>query len=75
LGLFGVLIFKLEEEENTTLLLHLPTLFTEAPVFVSASGLGCLLVVAFAQGLLAEQGFFLNLLLSFSVGAMLLPVF
>jgi hypothetical protein len=41
--------FKLEEEENTTLLLHLPKLFAETTVFCSAFGLRCWLVVAFAQ--------------------------
>jgi hypothetical protein len=44
------LFFKLEEEEKLTLLLHLPKLFAETVVFGSAFGLGCILVVAFAQG-------------------------
>jgi hypothetical protein len=48
-GLFDVLIFKLEEEENTALLLHLPKVFAETTVFVSASELRCRLVVAIAQ--------------------------
>jgi hypothetical protein len=43
------LIFKLEEEENTALLLHLPKLFAETTIFCSAAGLGCRLVVATAQ--------------------------
>lgn len=42
------LFFKLEEE-NTTLLLHLPKLVAESAVFELASGLGCILVVAIAQ--------------------------
>jgi hypothetical protein len=42
-------IFKLQEEENTTLLLLLPALFAEDCVFSSASGLGCLQVVATPQ--------------------------
>jgi hypothetical protein len=41
--------FKLEEEESTALLLHLPVLYAESAVFWSASGLGCILVVAIAQ--------------------------
>jgi hypothetical protein len=55
--LFRVLIFKLEEQ-TPAILLHLPNLFSETTIFGSASSLGCLLVVAFAQGLLVEQGFF-----------------
>jgi hypothetical protein len=42
------IIFKLEEEKPTLLLL-LPKLFAETAVFGSASGLGCWLVVGFAQ--------------------------
>jgi hypothetical protein len=45
----SILIFKLEEEENTALLLHLPALFAETADFGSVSGLGCWLVVATAQ--------------------------
>jgi hypothetical protein len=45
-------IFKLEEEGNVTLLLHLPKLFAETAVFSSAVGLGCRLVVETPQ---AEQ--------------------
>jgi hypothetical protein len=41
--------FKLEEEENTALLLHLPKLVAETVVFCSAFGLGCRLVVATVQ--------------------------
>jgi hypothetical protein len=47
--LVGVLFFKLEEEGNTPLLLHLPKLVAETAVFGSAAGLGCCLVVAIAQ--------------------------
>jgi hypothetical protein len=42
-------IFKLEEEVKSALLLLLPALIAESPFFVSGSGLGCLLVVAFVQ--------------------------
>jgi hypothetical protein len=48
--LFGDLFFKLEEEESPALLLHLPKLIVKPTVFGSASGLGCCLVVGFAQG-------------------------
>jgi hypothetical protein len=41
--------FKLEEEGNITLLLHLPKLFAETAVFGSAVGLSCKLVVASPQ--------------------------
>jgi hypothetical protein len=41
--------FKLEEEESPALLLLLPKLFVETAVFGSASGLGCVLVVASPQ--------------------------
>jgi hypothetical protein len=44
------IIFKLEEEENTALLLHLLSLMAETTVFGSASSLGCLLVEATPQG-------------------------
>jgi hypothetical protein len=44
-----VLIFKLEEEGNTALLHHLPVLLAETAFFGSASGLGCVLVVAIVQ--------------------------
>jgi hypothetical protein len=44
-----VLFFRLEEEGNTTLLLHLPNLFAETADFGSAVGLGCWLVVATVQ--------------------------
>jgi hypothetical protein len=40
------LFFKLEEEGKPALLLLLPALIAEAPVFGSASGLGCRLVEA-----------------------------
>jgi hypothetical protein len=43
------LFFKLEEEENAALLLHLPKLFAETAVFDSAVGLGCRLVVETVQ--------------------------
>jgi hypothetical protein len=56
--LFGVLIFKLEEEENTALLLHLPKLFAETAVFGSASGLGCRLVVASLQAIADKTAIF-----------------
>jgi hypothetical protein len=39
------IFFKLEEEGMPALLLHLQKVFAEAPVFISASGLGCRLVV------------------------------
>jgi hypothetical protein len=42
-------IFKLEEEGNQTLLLLLPKLFAETPVFCLAVVLGCGLVVATVQ--------------------------
>jgi hypothetical protein len=41
--------FKYKEEESPALLLHLPKLFAETAVLVSASGLGCCLVVASPQ--------------------------
>jgi len=41
--------FKLVEEENTALLLHLPQLFAEDCFSGSAVGLGCMLVVATPQ--------------------------
>jgi hypothetical protein len=47
--LFGDFIFKLEEEVNTALLLHLLKVFAENCFFGSASGLGCRVVVAIAQ--------------------------
>jgi hypothetical protein len=47
--LVWALIFKLEEEGNTALLLLLPTLFAETTVLTLAFGLGCRLVVAIAQ--------------------------
>jgi hypothetical protein len=57
--LFGVLFFKLEEEENTALLLHLPELFAEDCYFKSAYEKRCCLVVAIAQAvLLVKQQFF-----------------
>jgi hypothetical protein len=43
------IIFKLEEEGNAALLLHLPKVFAENCFFGSALGLGCGLVVAFPQ--------------------------
>jgi hypothetical protein len=45
---YGVLIFKLEEEEKPALLL-LQALFVEDCFFASAAGLGCWLVVATPQ--------------------------
>jgi hypothetical protein len=44
-----VLIFKLEEEGNTALLLLLPKVFKETAVFDSALWAGCWLVVGDAQ--------------------------
>jgi hypothetical protein len=41
--------FKLEEEEGTALLLHLPLLIAETAVFSSASQMRCRLVVATVQ--------------------------
>jgi hypothetical protein len=52
------LFFKLEEEEKPALLLHLPALFAETANFDSASCLGCWLVVAIAQGPIAETTIF-----------------
>jgi hypothetical protein len=46
-----VLIFKLEEEGMPTLLLHQRKLFAEITVFDSTVGLGCKLVVAYAQAI------------------------
>jgi hypothetical protein len=43
------LIFKLVEEENPALLLHLPKLFAETTDFGSVFSLGCCLVVAAVQ--------------------------
>jgi hypothetical protein len=43
------LFFKLEEEENPTLLLHLLKVKVETAVFGSASPMRCRLVVAFLQ--------------------------
>jgi hypothetical protein len=43
------IISKLEEEENTALLLHLPKLFAETDFLGSASCSGCRLVVGIAQ--------------------------
>jgi hypothetical protein len=37
----GGFIFKLEEEGNTALLLHLPKPFAETAVFGSTSGMRC----------------------------------
>jgi hypothetical protein len=47
--LIAVCIFKLEEEENTALLLHLHKVFVETADFGSATGSGCYLVVATVQ--------------------------
>jgi hypothetical protein len=47
--LFGVLFFKLEEEESPALLLHLPKVFVESAVSASAVGMRRRLVVGFAQ--------------------------
>jgi hypothetical protein len=44
-----VLFFKLEEEENPALLLHLPKLVSETTDFGSPSRMGCWLVVATVQ--------------------------
>jgi hypothetical protein len=44
-----LIFFKLEEEENTALLLHLPKLVVETIVFGSASGSGCRVVVELSQ--------------------------
>jgi hypothetical protein len=44
-----VFYFKLVEEGNTSLLLHLLKVFAETAVLDSAFGLGCRLVVAIAQ--------------------------
>jgi hypothetical protein len=55
--LVQVFIFKLEEEGNTALLLHLPKLFAESSVFWFATGLGCRLVVAIAQAVEAVNSF------------------
>jgi hypothetical protein len=49
------IIFKLEEEENAALLLHLPKLFAETAVFGSAFGLGCRVVVAAPQASAKNQ--------------------
>jgi hypothetical protein len=46
---FCVYFFKLEEEGNTALLLHLPKLFAETAVIGSTTGLGCRLVVELLQ--------------------------
>jgi hypothetical protein len=46
--------FKLEEEGNAALLLHLLKVFAETTVFGLAAGLGCRLVVAIAQVWLLE---------------------
>jgi hypothetical protein len=43
--------FKLVEEENAALLLHLPEFFAENCFFVSAFGLGCRVVKATPQGI------------------------
>jgi hypothetical protein len=47
--LFGVFIFKLEEEVNTALLLLLLKRFAETAVFDSVLWMGCWLVVGVAQ--------------------------
>jgi hypothetical protein len=57
--LVQVLIFKLEEE-SPSLLLHLLKVFAESAVFGSAVGLGCLLVVGFAQATLVRTALFLS---------------
>jgi hypothetical protein len=44
------IIFKLEEEEKSALLLHLLLLFAENCFFGSAPDLGCRLVEATSQG-------------------------
>jgi hypothetical protein len=43
------IFFKLEEEENTALLLHLLKVFVKTTVLVSALGTDCRLVVAIVQ--------------------------
>jgi hypothetical protein len=45
-----ILFFKLVEEENPALLLHLPKVFVENCFFNSAPALGCWLVEATPQG-------------------------
>jgi hypothetical protein len=62
--LYCVLFFKLEEEEKSALLLHLPKLVVETVVFGSASGMGCLLVVASPQAIADETAVFLIAYLS-----------
>jgi hypothetical protein len=51
-------IFKLEEEEKPALLLHLLAFYAERCVFGSASGCGCLLVVADSQAAKAGNNAF-----------------
>jgi hypothetical protein len=46
-----VLFFKLEEEENPALLLHLLQVFAETAFFGSGSGSGLVLVVATVQAI------------------------
>jgi hypothetical protein len=45
------IFFKLKEEENTPLLLHLLNVLAETAVFGSASGTDCRLVVATPQAI------------------------
>jgi hypothetical protein len=45
-----VLFFKLEEEENPALLLHLLKVVAETVDFGSVTWMGCWRVVGFAQG-------------------------
>jgi hypothetical protein len=47
--LVQVLFFKLEEEEKSRLLLHLPKVFAETAVFGSVLWMRCWLVVATVQ--------------------------
>jgi hypothetical protein len=56
--LVHVLFFKLEEEKNPALLLHLPKLLAETTVFGSGSGLGCRLVVASPQATAGKTAVF-----------------
>jgi hypothetical protein len=56
--LVQVLFFKLEEEENPALLLHLPKLFAETAVFGAASLMRCRLVVATVQAIADKTDIF-----------------
>jgi hypothetical protein len=56
--LVRVLFFKLEEEVMPALLLHLPKFFGKDCFFRSGYGMRCCLVVAVAQGPVAETAIF-----------------